>query len=226
MDGSWRNAALRDIYLRAWPELAKQLGRDSTLSSPYLAWVHPDYDVAEIRLVVVGKETNGWGETPDIASREPADAVTCLMRDYRDFRLGSEYPGKASYWTPVHELYRALNPSGPPLGFVALNTSKMDAASAMPGEAIRDAIVSTNLLPDEIRVLEPHVVVFHSGPDYDPWIRLWFPDVSFEGDEWLVRLQSAALPPASFRTYHPRYLNYQSKRAEIYNRIREACMAV
>jgi len=150
-------------------------------------------------------------------------AVDSLMQDYRNFRLGSGYAGKASYWTPVHELYRYLNPSAPPLGFVALNTSKMDAAGTMPAQAIRDAIVRTNLLPNEIRILDPHVVVFHSGPDYDPWIRLWFPDVHFHGDEWLARLESMALPTASYRTYHPRYLNYQSKRAEIYSQIREAC---
>ena len=49
MTESWRNQELRNIYLRAWPDLAHLLVQDPELSSPYLAWVHPDYEAANIR---------------------------------------------------------------------------------------------------------------------------------------------------------------------------------
>jgi len=60
MTDSPRNAKLTSLYCRHWPVPSELLACDERLSTPYLAWVHPDYETADIRLVVVGKEANGW----------------------------------------------------------------------------------------------------------------------------------------------------------------------
>jgi hypothetical protein len=133
--------------------------------------------------------------------------------------LGSNYPGKRSFWTPVHELYRRLNPDGSTLGFVALNASKMDRDSSIPGDAVRDALVRTRLLPAELRILDPHVVVFHTGPTYEHWLDAWFPGLKRDGDSWFASLAIDGLPKHCFRTYHPRYLNFRSRRVKVYDRI-------
>jgi hypothetical protein len=219
MPESARNTALTDLYRRHWPALKEICLRDERLSMPYLAWVHPDYEQARTRLVIVGKETNGWGDRECVLRAEPEDAVRLLMHTYRGFELGTHYPGKRSFWTPVHELYRLLNPNGPALGFVALNASKMDLRGAIPGEEVRSALTQTRLLPDEIRILQPHVVVFHTGPKYERWLDGWFPGLARAGDVWLARLTADGLPRLTFRTYHPRYLNYCSQRQAIYGRI-------
>lgn len=219
MTGSPRNAALAALYCRHWPVLSEIIARDERLSTPYLAWVHRDYEQADIRLVVVGKETNGWEDRSRVAGKAPEDAVRVLMDTYRDFQLGIHYSGKRSFWTPVHELYRRLNPNGPTLGFVALNASKMDLQGSIPGEDVRDRLVETGLLSGEINILEPHVVVFHTGPAYERWLDGWFPSLTRAGDAWLARLTAVGLPYWAFRTYHPRYLNYSSQRVAIYDRI-------
>jgi hypothetical protein len=214
-----RNVALTELYCRHWPALRDILSRDARLSTPYFAWVHPDYEQARIRLVVVGKETNGWEDRNRVMDATSEDAVRTLMGTYRDFQLGTQYAGKRSFWTPVHELYQRLNPGGPPLGFIALNASKMDHDSSIPSEQVRQALIQTRLLPDEIRILDPHVVVFHTGPSYECWLDEWFPGLAREGDAWLARLTADGLPMRTFRTYHPRYLNYRSRRQAIYDRI-------
>jgi hypothetical protein len=169
-----RNADLAALYSHHWPELRRIMKTDERLSLPYLAWVHPDYELVKVRLVVVGKETSkGWakqhrdrilGMTPDQAAMK-LTGPEVLRQVYKEFKLGKEYRGKASFWTPVHELYRRLNPNGPEFGFVALNASKMDLLGRTPGEQVRSDLIATGLLPAEIRILDPHVVVFQGMSD-------------------------------------------------------------
>jgi hypothetical protein len=212
-----RNAALERLYCRHWATFERLRKSGKYLSNPYLAWVHPDYETARIRLVVVGKETNGWFDELPLKNLGPNQAVRALMNEYRDFRLGTCYSGKRSFWTSVHELYRQLNPTGGELGFVAVNASKMDWDSSIPPLAITDALISTRILPEEIRILEPHVVVFHTGPAYESLLDKWFPSLERHGDNFKAVLTSPDLPSLAFRTYHPRYLNYRSKRKEVYD---------
>jgi hypothetical protein len=212
-----RNAALERLYCQHWATFERLRSADKDLSNPYLAWVHPDYEAARVRLVVVGKETNGWATEVQLKSLRPRQAVRALMNEYRDFRLGLDYSGKRSFWTPVHKLYQQLNPTGGELGLVALNASKMDWDSSIPPSAVTDVLVSTRILPEEIRILEPHVVVFHTGPAYESLLDKRFPSLKRGGDDFRAILTSPDLPSLTFRTYHPRYLNDQSKRKEIYD---------
>ena len=76
------NAQLESLYCQHWQAL-KQLVQENDLSNPYLAWVHPDYETAKVRLVVVGKETNSWFDDLDISEIGSEQAVRALMRKYR-----------------------------------------------------------------------------------------------------------------------------------------------
>ena len=219
ISNSPRNQALVDLYCRNWPTLRDIMKQFPGLSSPYFAWTHPDYERAAIRLVVVGKETNGWGQPDQIIDLDPLQAVERQMQEYRKFKLGVNYSGKQSFWVPVHELYARLNPGGEKLGFVALNVSKMDQNQGVPNWEVRDALTTTGLLHAEIMILEPDVVVFHSGPRYESWIDLWFPGLKRSGDMWLSTLEVKGLPKHSFRTYHPQYLNRKSRRKQVYDAI-------
>lgn len=214
-----RNVALTDLYCRKWSALCEVRSRFQDLSKPYLAWVHPDYERTEVRLVVVGKETNGWGNEDVIDGLSPRQAVETLMRRYKTFALGGTYPGKQAFWVPVNDLYQRLNPNGPRFGFVALNASNMDQDQGQPNDEVRDALIEIGLLKEEIRILQPHVIVFHTGPRYETWLDRWFPDLSRDGDMWLARLRASGLPARSFRSYHPQYLNRRSRRGNVYDRI-------
>ena len=217
-----RNRKLRQVYLTAWDSLREVLERDERCSAPYLAWVHADYERTARRVVVVGKETSGWGDRSRVLRMSAKDAVEDLQHKYRRFRLGTEYSGKQSYWVPAHELYRRLNPNGPELGFVALNVAKVDVGGKPPPREFREALTKPNLLQRELEILDPHVVVFHTGPRYDPWLQDEFGDLKIIGDRFYARLVGKCLPEHSFRTYHPRYLNYRSARKKVYDRILES----
>jgi hypothetical protein len=216
-----RNKALHELYCRHWDVYRQIIDNDPDLSMPFFAAVHPDFEKSSVRLVVVGKETNGWANEmrSELLASSSQQAVKSLMEQYQEFELGRRYSGKASFWVPIHELYRQLDPGGPELGFVSLNVTKVEKGGAAPNAAIRDLQFQTRMLAEEIKLLDPHLVVFHTGPYYEKWLSGWFPDLVVKGDEWLATLSGGGLPVNSYRTYHPRYLNYKSRRKEIYSRI-------
>jgi hypothetical protein len=147
------------------------------------------------------------------------------MHEYRDFKLGYEYPKKQSFWLPVQELYKRLNPRGGQYGFIAINASKVDQHGSTPGPEVRIASLKTGILSEEIRILDPHIVVFFTGPAYEPWLDGWFPGLVRNGDMLKATLTAPDLKCPSFRTYHPRALNYRSKRKEVFDWIVEQLSA-
>ena len=89
-------------------------------------------------------------------------------------------------------------------------------------EEVREELVTSqkNILLRELEILKPHACVFFSGPYYDPMLSVSFPDCKFlpcasQPVQKLAHLIDSSLPAASFRTYHPNYLN----RAAIWNMI-------
>ena len=63
----------------------------------------------------------------------------------------------------------------------------------------------------EISNLEPDIVIFFSGPNYDEHIKKIYKDATFHAINsrnirQLARVKSCGLPINSIRTYHPNYL--------------------
>lgn len=219
------NRDLRELYLRAWPELMDivESRRPHGISAPYLASASDSFVAAGRRLVVVGKETNTWfnSNIHEISRLEAPEAVDFMMEKYRSFDLGRKYKGRGSFWTPVRELSRRLVGEGhsDSDAFVALNISKFDERGSKPPTSVLEAQLATDLLKGEIEILQPEVVVFHTGPSYDKWIPRWFPGAEIEGDRWLATIKAPSLPPTTFRSYHPQYLNRTRQRGKVYSRI-------
>ena len=253
-----RNRKLADLYRRNWPALLKirKDFEDFDPSYPHLVWVHPDYEKANIRLVIVGMESRfwNWESTVDLdylndEERKQAltdeereekleavgrdQAVERLMQFFREGKLGINY--NQVFCRSCFELYRRLNSltaDDKSLGFVTLNASKFDQKGKSPAKnvALRDALIHTKILPQEIKILAPHVVVFHTGPDYDPWLDGYFLPDKIErtdifpaihlGDRFLSQVAVAGIPKHSFRTYHPGYLNrHQDMFKAVYDQI-------
>lgn len=173
---------------------------------------------APVRLVVVGQQTHGWDFVED--SFPPDDAVDRLMGHYRDFNLsiGTELKG-TPFWVYSHKLNRALNGSGRERCFVWTNLFKVDSwsknrnAATRPGADVERILRRHfNVLPLELKLLRPQVLVFFTGPNCDDEIQFAFPGVRFAGiaetgERSLARLSHPSLPELTFRTYHPKHLN-------------------
>jgi hypothetical protein len=139
---------------------------------------------------------------------------------YRSYDLGRRYPKMNSpFWRGFRALDTALNSEADSALWtnvfkVNVNGSVLRNCTATEVAKIQKA--QQGLLRHEIEALNPDVVVFFTGPKYDPAIRAEFPDVVFHSFERpgqstfppssLAILRSSGLPCKTVRSYHPEYL--------------------
>jgi hypothetical protein len=190
------------------------------LSEPFLIDLTAhNYPEAETKLVIVGKQTNGWGwdHCPI-----PGDDVAKLLFTYKDFSLGRNRYMK-TFFQAAHQLYNLLNPQGPENGFIWTNLFKVDEKNGRPESDLESILFDVfNVLPTEIELAEPDVVVFFTGPNDDDFLTKTFPEVEFmdapveppEERSVLARVTNLRAPntcPQAFRLYHPTALRIKKK---------------
>ena len=197
------NDRLRTEYKAALGvnELVPNTGRQS---GPQLLCVPDAYMECRVKLMIVGQEPYGWYEGKFAA---PYD-VSELMKAYAEFGLGVQWRG-TPFWQAAHQVYRGLNPDGPPDAFLWSNLVKLDVGGRRPGEDLTSNVLGLRLLQHELTITQPDVVVFFTGPTYDRFLSKSFPNTT--RSEIVPGLNhvhddSGVLPPRTFRTYHPRYL--------------------
>lgn len=220
MELSEINQRLVSFYRSIWGALVQDLAGYGALSSPLLIEVPPPYTQGAHRLLVVGQETYGWRnglwKRIQAAAGEVADPVAELLGTYWGFERGRHYR-PSPFWRCAHQMQRLLNPGVDPFGFLWSNLLKVDQDHDRPSRAVEDAILRQRMLPKEVELAAPSVVIFFTGPDYDGVLQKIFPDaalepVPHERPRLLARVRHEALPLHSYRTYHPGYLVRARKR--------------
>lgn len=206
-------------------------------SPPLLIKIPTEWEVVEHRILWIGQETAGWSwkvarlraddlgwDYPDITSlgdfARHAEAVEALTYGYGEFNLAVNHPAnRGLYWRYFRWMFDAMLAHGR-TSMVWTNVIRCSANAGKGytpwdvSEPIRSAFLAQQhrLLAAEIEVLRPTLVIFVSGPDYEIFVRQ-----EFQGCESVAlapftirqaaRFSHAALPPSSFRTYHPGHLN-------------------
>lgn len=198
---------LRQAYAEAVPTLERISATHEGVSGPLLISVPSGYERAEVRLMIVGQQTNGW---PSITV-----GLGELLRTYRDFDLGRSYTA-SPFWQASHQLFGGVNPEGPERAFLWSNLVRVDQHCERPKPEIEEAVSKLGLLSVELQLLKPDAVVFFTGPHYDERLCRTFAGIAYrELAPDVDRLEHPDLPVKSFRTYHPRYLWQAKKRAAL-----------
>lgn len=110
-----------------------------------------------------------------------------------------------------------MNPSVENPAFLWNNLIKLDENKRRLSPEIEDIVFALfNVIPGEIEILSPDMVVFFIGPRYEKRLMKIFPNLSFERvasipSEAIWRCLHPQLPQRSFWTYHPRYLRMSRK---------------
>ena len=167
-----------------------------------------------------GQETNGWGDSEDIAT---------LMEGYRNFELGKNYP--SLFWKYLWALSNKIGLKGAhPFLWNNINKlGKQQSAGHAEQRATELENEHFNVLREELELIKPEICVFLSGPHYDSDLKVKLPDLEIlptEGykENEFVRFSSRYLPKNSFRTYHPGYGNrYYSWYNEVLDTIAQEC---
>ena len=192
------------------------------LGCPLVMAEPPAWAGSYYRVLFLGQETAHWSIPGARTLRECLaldDPIAALAEAYAAFDFGVAAP-RVHFIRALRRVERELE-GGARGAVMWSNAAHVDCApmgrpsasiAALP-RADWDAVLAWQhgLLAAEVAELAPGALLAMCGPKYDGALLLDFPDLRFEpvGDappRDLARLVHPALPPASFRTHHPRTL--------------------
>jgi hypothetical protein len=158
------NARLGDLYgpvLEPWRNLRVS---NPGLSIPMFLKTTPTYFAVKPRLVFVGQETHGWWTD---AGDPIALGATEIMDFYQGevmtkYRLHSSSP----FWRAIRKISDSLGLPQFPDSVMSANLFPCDSEKAQAPAAMLETMRSWRILPEELNILDPEVVVFFAGPVY------------------------------------------------------------
>ena len=175
------------------------------LAGPFLMSPDAQYEKQKLPFLVVGQETNGW--------TNHIDEIDKQMSAYEQFHVGKDNPASA-FWDTIRKLEKILG--NDPYSCAWTNLSKFDLYGVRTYGKYEKAIaVADVVLAEEIRILNPKVCMFFTGPYFDTRLKGVFSGLEFlEIPGWnpkqFCALKHQDLPLFTFRSYHPRSLRLKS----------------
>lgn len=175
------------------------------LSSPFLINVSEDYLNADVRIMFVGKETNGWwGGLRKFF--QTVDSITELKKRYvEQFHRPT---GRSRFLRMTKDLANELA-DGKRTAICWNNLMKMDwkrgrgFSRTSIGHSAELFELSTMMVRYEIDLLKPNVIIFGSGPSYDRAIKAIFPERTTKSVDPRALWHFTSGGVLCFRTYHP-----------------------
>ena len=178
--------------------VVKDILKKHSLNGPYLSSPGELYLKQQNPLLIIGQETHGWKNKPDIQQQ---------MKIYENFEVGKTYK-RTPFWDVARKLEAALRHDC--FSCAALNLNKFDVAGHKPTteEQIGPIRELDNILVSEICIINPKVCIFLTSHNSDYRLRKIYPGLEIIPiDGWnttqLCQLKHENLPKNSFRTYHP-----------------------
>ena len=205
-----------ELYAPFWQDLHHLVLDHPGLSCPLLLDFPDGYWSQSTRLFVVGQQTNSWRN-----ELRQGMSIELLMAGYKWF-LDSDY--HSPFWDAVRAIEGHLGIERGQLLWGNLN--KVDQDRGRPAPDVESALCRVfPVLEHELRLAEPDLVVFFTGPYYDGLIARHLPGVRIDPipgfGNGLRRLHHSTLPVSSFLTYHPKYLRLSKKWEPVLTRITE-----
>ena len=209
-------------------ERTNQLSEADEVSAPLLIKIPALYESARIRVVMIGQETNGWGDsgpsTPGPSTlatmqKQPTEETALFLEDLYEKFL-NERKGKPSRRPFFQGINQLMGQLGNRQSYVWTNLFPSDHGNKPPQGEMREWLLDFRVLAAQISILEPNVVIFLTGPNRDDVVQKLFKGATFTAlrdkrRSQLAKISGAAgLPAASYRTYHPAYLR-RSKQWEL-----------
>jgi hypothetical protein len=218
---SVQSQELYESYRRYWDPLAAALTPfkpvELGLSNPLLMDLPDDWVNIRPKVMIIGQQTYGWGS---FGEGYGDDLIAGLMLDYAEFHLGRFYR-PTPFWQAAYVVHMSINSPVRPFGFAWTNLVKIDQHASRPSAEIEELVGRHfPVVPHELEIARPDIVVFFTGPYYDERLRRTFAGACLEtiaaDTPELARVKHEKLPARSFRTYHPGYL---ARSPETYERV-------
>lgn len=192
--------ALLDLYKERHLEFisVRNLFKNEDMAGPFLISPNNSYPNQTHRFLVIGQETNGWHY--DINDLEKQ------MGHYETFNVAEKYH-RGAFWNVTRKLEKIF--LNEPFSCAWTNISKFDLKGGrLYGEYEKEVAKLDDLLIGEIKILDPEICIFFTGPNFDWRLSTIFNGIEFiEIENWnkreLCQLIHPLLPKKSFRAHHP-----------------------
>ena len=194
------NQPLLDLYKKNEPTIVEVRSRcHEEMEGPFLTAPNDDYWRSPRKVAFIGQETKGWTSETDIC----AQMATCTR-----FNLGEGY-NPTPFWNIIRKFEAAL--TGSTYSSAWLNLNRYGEGGGRPSWVNQQILAELDfLLLEELTLINPAVVIFFTGPNYDQRISELLQATTLQIESFpprkLCRLRSPVLPSVIFRTYHPKYL--------------------
>jgi len=213
------NLTLQRIYSEKWETFSDELykilddgKKKDKPTNPLLIYLDEvKYKSSDIKIMIFGQETNDWGGN---FTGNPNDA----LNTYNDFFNSNACYGYAGhFWNGFNRFLILLNQKFPKKTVASVWNNVIKVGNSgrnknHPPQYIYDIErVYFNVVNNEIAILQPDIILFLSGPDYDTEIRNSLPGVSFcalsnsFNERAIAKLKYKNFTNV-YRTYHPNYL--------------------
>ena len=179
----------------------------------HLACVPPNYEKMKYKILIVGQENDGW-EIEDNARLSMFATLDFLnSKDDNDRRPFFSFPYK--FCKSINNLEYIKDSKKTYFTWVNLREFSFDEEPKTSLGKEAQSIIDNefNILEEEIKIINPDIVLFLTGPDYDFDIEKQLKGVEFKTVEnynirEFARVEHEALPKNSFRIYHPNRIRF------------------
>lgn len=194
----------------------------------HIACVPYNYEKMKYKILIVGKENDGWVFNND-ARGSMLDTLDFLnSKDYNDKRPFFDFPYK--FCKSLNNLVDIQDSKKTYFTWVNLREFSFDEVPKTSLGKEAQSIIDNefNILEEEIKIINPDIVLFLTGPTYDYYIKNQLNGVEFKtienyGIRQFARVEHKSLPDNSFRIYHPFYLRINGLESEYLERLKKEC---
>lgn len=224
------NNQLEELYSTKWRKISEMLQSfneedlgdyENMATHPLLIKTDKEYENADLRVMIFGQETNQW-----IGPFEEGIDINSVINMYDNFYLKKGYE---QYGKPFWNFIRSLKSTSDKkkVGYIWNNVLKIGKSeSGTPQQGLINYTIDYfNVIPQEIEILKPNVLLFLSGHQYDKYIMKTvdtFNPLPIEGvninELCILKFDNLNIDIA-IRTYHPGYLQRLKERGIIINKI-------
>ncbi|MBV35636.1 MAG: hypothetical protein CMP47_09305 [Rickettsiales bacterium] len=211
------NQKLHSLYADNWASLQEKLKplNPRKYTNPFLITFDEELlEKSDLKVMIFGQETKGWGDRFGILDTPEAviamyDKFFCQKNFYGGY-------GTSSFWKAFKYFEKKLQKAHPDKNvyFSWNNINKIGKSNGKTGvskEARAIEREAFSVISYEVKVFEPDIVIFLTGPNRDGDIKHHFNDAEFtlldpKSDiRKLAKVSSNFLPVRTIRMYHPSY---------------------
>lgn len=226
------NHLLKELYEKEYSNYVSRYKEFCSLNNisekradPLLLQIDETYQNADIKVMILGQETNKW------CNEKPGQfSISQIRSTYINHLNSHRAKSRSAFFRGSNLFIKLLSNNFPKkkIQYVWNNIVKIGKPNCkgFPGFELYDFEKKyLNIIKTEVEILKPDVLLFLTGYTYDRFIKDKFEEVAFSNiDGFETKKLCKLIMPSvefAFRTYHPNYLFFHKSAVSYFKTVIE-----